>query len=242
MTTHASESPSHAFTNVEQQLSGELSVAAALENAAARVKHVQGWLHRIEGFSLMRLVAASHTSASGEVVEVGSFKGLSTCWLAMGAAMLANAGVKSGSGKVFAVDHFKGSPEHQPGGTHPDADIARDGTTLNVFNQNIAKAGLAEFVTPIEKPSREGALAWQSEFGGKPIRLCFIDGDHSYEASKEDWTMWSKFVPVGGYICLHDVGSWPGVTKFATELTNDPTCGFFRVFGVASLQVFRKVG
>jgi hypothetical protein len=48
-------------------------------------------------------------------------------------------------------------------------------------------------------------------------------------------------VPVGGYICLHDVGSWPGVTKFAQELTNDQTSGFHRIFGVASLQVFRRI-
>lgn len=236
MTSPATEAPAP-LTTIEQQLSAELSVAAALENAAARLKHVQGWLHRIEGFTLMRLVVASHMNVAGEVVEVGSFKGLSTCWLAMGAAVLAQNNLKSGTGKVVAVDHFKGSPEHQPGGTHPDPDIARDGTTLNVFKLNIAKAGLAEFVTPIEKPSREGALTWS----GGPIRLCFIDGDHSYEASKEDWTLWSKHVPIGGYICLHDVGSWPGVTKFATELSNDPTCGFFRVFGVASLQVFRRV-
>ncbi len=224
-------------TQVEQQLSGELSVAVTMENCAARVKHVQGWLHRIEGFALMRLVAASHMSVAGEVVEVGSFKGLSTCWLAMGAQMLANAKVVAGCGKVFACDHFKGSPEHQPGGTHPDADIGRDGTTLKVFNENVAKAGLSEYVSVIEKPSREGAKTWD----GRAIRLCFIDGDHSYEASKEDFLAWSAFVPVGGYVCLHDVGSWPGVTKFAEEVRANPASGFFRVFGVASLQVFRRV-
>jgi predicted O-methyltransferase YrrM len=225
------------FTNIEQQLSGELSVAALLENSANRVRHVQGWLHRIEGFTLMRLVAASQATVAGEVVEIGSFKGLSACWLAMGAQMLANANITAGCERIFAVDHFKGSPEHQPGGSHPDPDIARDGTTLNVFRGNIEKAGLTAFVNVIEKPSREGALSWS----GGPIRLCFIDGDHSYEASKEDFALWSKHVPVGGYICLHDVGSWPGVTKFAQELTNDQTSGFHRIFGVASLQVFRRI-
>ena len=235
--TNAPTNSPATYTSVEQQLAGELSVAASLENAAARVKHVQGWLHRIEGFALMRLVAASHTTAAGEVVEIGSFKGLSACWLAMGAQMLANAKITAGCGKIFAVDHFKGSPEHQPGGTHPDPDIARDGTTLNAFRSNIEKAGLTPFVNVIEKPSRDGASSWT----GGPIRLCFIDGDHSYEASKEDFTLWSKHVPAGGYICLHDVGSWPGVTKFAEELANDPASGYFRVFGVASLQVFRRV-
>jgi predicted O-methyltransferase YrrM len=235
--TNAPTNSPATYTSVEQQLAGELSVAASLENAAARVKHVQGWLHRIEGFALMRLVAASHTTAAGEVVEIGSFKGLSACWLAMGAQMLANAKITAGCGKIFAVDHFKGSPEHQPGGTHPDPDIARDGTTHNAFRSNIEKAGLTPFVNVIEKPSRDGATSWT----GGPIRLCFIDGDHSYEASKEDFTLWSKHVPAGGYICLHDVGSWPGVTKFAEELANDPASGYFRVFGVASLQVFRRV-
>jgi MMP 1-O-methyltransferase len=236
-TTPASTASQPTFTNIEQQLSGELSVAALLENSANRVRHVQGWLHRIEGFALMRLVAASQATVAGEVVEIGSFKGLSACWLAMGAQMLANAGITAGSGRIFAVDHFKGSPEHQPGGSHPDPDIARDGTTLNTFRSNIDKAGLTAFVNVIEKPSREGALSWS----GGPVRLCFIDGDHSYDASKEDFTLWSKHVPVGGYICLHDVGSWPGVTQFAQELTTNASGGFQRIFGVASLQVFRRV-
>jgi len=224
---------------IEQQLAAEIGVVALLENSAARLQHVQGWLHRGEGFALMRLVAASNAGVvgGGAVVEVGSFKGLSTCWLAMGVEMLVKSGVASGqAGPVYAVDHFAGSPEHQPGGTHPDPDVARDGTTLNAFEANLARAGLAAFVQPMVQPSLAGAAAWDKG----PIRLCFIDGDHSYEASRQDWNAWAKHVPQGGYLCLHDVGSWPGVTQLAEELAKDLSCGFVRVMGVATLQVFRR--
>jgi cephalosporin hydroxylase len=51
----------------------------------------------------------------------------------------------------------------------------------------------------------------------KPIDILHIDGLHTYEAVKEDYDSWSKFVKDGGVILLHD------------------TCVFDRNFGVWKL-------
>lgn len=42
-------------------------------------------------------------------------------------------------------------------------------------------------------------------FGGKPVDLLFIDGDHTYEGVKQDWEMYSPLVRTGGMIVFHDI-------------------------------------
>jgi predicted O-methyltransferase YrrM len=42
-------------------------------------------------------------------------------------------------------------------------------------------------------------------FGGKPVDLLFIDGDHTYEGVKKDWEMYSPLVRQGGMIAFHDI-------------------------------------
>jgi len=188
---------------------GPLNAAFEFNQMAAAVSTVPGWLHDLEGFALMTLTATD--PCEGAVVEIGSFKGRSTCWLAAGAK---KRGAGGKPGVVHAIDHFKGSPEHQPGGTHPDPDIAACGSTLPAFNANIARLGFAEFVRAIEQPSLPAARDW----AGGPIRLLFIDGDHSFEASKADYEAWRPRIAPGGLVAFHDVGAWEGVSMFYEQL------------------------
>lgn len=39
---------------------------------------------------------------------------------------------------------------------------------------------------------------------GGPVDLVFIDGDHSPDACREDWEVWSPHVPTGGRVVFHD--------------------------------------
>ena len=66
-----------------------------LEN---RFKKIEGFLFPLEGYTLMML--AANGAGEGEIVEIGSYKGKSTCWLATGSK-------GAGREKVTAVDHFK---------------------------------------------------------------------------------------------------------------------------------------
>jgi MMP 1-O-methyltransferase len=131
--------------------------------------------------------------------------GRSTCWLAAGSKSV-------GREPVFAVDHFKGSPGHQAKGTHELHELAQN-STYSEFEANLKANNLMDWVRPRIGSSTEVAANWSG-----PIRLLFIDGDHSYHSSKNDFDSWSRFVPVSGLVALHDIDVWPGVTQFYNEL------------------------
>jgi len=188
---------------------------------------VEGYLHPMEGFTLAMF--AKDGPGDGAIVEIGSFMGRSTCWLAAGS-------LEGGREVVHAVDHFQGSPEHQVGGTHPNAAIAEKGTTFHRFIEHVRGAGVEHHVSPITMSSLDAAAQWEG-----PIRLLFIDGDHSYEASKADFDAWLPYLNECGCIAFHDVGAWAGVTQFVNELLS-PGTGWKLLTSVNSLRVVTRAG
>jgi hypothetical protein len=115
--------------------------------------------------------------------------------------------------RVVAVLLFTGSPAHLVGGSPRGAATAKPGTTLPRFRANIERKGLADGVVVREGASADVAAGWSH-----PIRFLFIDGDHSYEATRRDAAAWSRHVAAEGLVAFHDVGVWPGVTTFYNEL------------------------
>lgn len=186
---------------------------------------VGGWLHPAEGYALMNL--AAHGAGSGEIVEIGSFLGRSTCWLAYGSKT-------AGREKVTAVDHFKGSPEHQPGKRHQCKALIKEGTTYNRFLKNIRSMDVEDHVRPVIADSVEAAGDWTG-----PIRLLFIDGNHSYEGSQRDFEAWSGFLISGGYAGFHDIDQWPGVTGYYNHLMTENR-EYEEVLAINSLRIIRK--
>jgi hypothetical protein len=84
--------------------------------------------------------------------------------------------------------------------------------------EDVATECLSQYpnVTLIKKSFNRALEDW-----GKPIDLLHIDGRHFYEDIKEDFENWSKFVPDGGHIILHDTqetGSGFGVKRYFEEL------------------------
>jgi predicted O-methyltransferase YrrM len=57
--------------------------------------------------------------------------------------------------------------------------------------------------------TREAVEGW---FGGQPIDLLFIDGDHAYESVKRDFELYTPLVRPGGTIALHDIVEGPAGT------------------------------
>ncbi len=225
----ASESPVERSQGVRDVLASVGHTVEFLRHAG-RFGGVQGYLHEIEGYALFALAARG--PGEGAIVEIGSFMGRSTCWLA--------AGTQSASReKVVAVDHFTGSPEHQPGASHAVKEIADEGTTYRRFQENVRAAGLEEWVEARRAGSLEAVKNWKG-----PIRLLFIDGDHSYEASRADFDAWTPHLVSGGVVALHDVGAWEGVTRFFGEVASGKHGeGRYReVMGVNSLRVLERVG
>ena len=141
---------------------------------------IDGWLSDAQGCALFRAAAA--TTGRGHVVEIGSWKGRSTAWLAAGARL---AGTK-----VYAVDPHTGSRED------PAA------ATLAEFRANLGRAGLADHVEALVMTSTEAARVVDG-----PVELLFIDGDHWYEAVRLDAALWLPKLVEGGTVMFHDVGA-----------------------------------
>lgn len=190
-----------------------------------RFGKIEGFLHDLEGYALMML--AEKAEGVGEIVEIGSFMGKSTSWLAAGTK-------RSGRAGVTAIDHFAGSDEHQAGGTSEQRVLLEEGTTFNRFLSNVRTMGVDGYVTPVIADAKDAVKGWE-----KQVRLLFIDGDHSYNASKSDFLLWEPFVGPDGYIAFHDIGVWDGVTAFYQEIINSHG-EYNEVLSVMSLRVIRK--
>jgi len=162
------------------------AATAPLEQARATAAAIEGWLTDAEGELLFRLAAACPPDLA--VVEIGSWKGKSTVWLA--------SGVRSSTGTlVFAIDPHEQSLED------PSA------TTLDDLKQNLARSGVAHVVVPIVGLSHTVASA----FGQTPGVL-FLDGSHLQDAVRLDLDDWFPKLADGGVLALHDVlnDQWPG--------------------------------
>ena len=188
-----------------------------------RFKHVEGWLNPIEGYLLYRL--ARDGEGAGAIVEIGSWMGLSTAWLATGSK-------ESGREHVHAVDVFDGGPVLK------DLDIIRkEGTTYHRFTENLEGLGVFDHVEPIVAESGAAAKAWTQG----AIRLLFIDGDHRYPAVKPDFDLWTPHVVVGGYVVLDDASEhYPGVVQLFNEILADEK-HWQHQFRAGKTQTFRKV-
>lgn len=169
-----------------------------------RFSSIEGFLDPIEGYALHLLAAFG--PGQGDVVEIGSLYGRSTCYLASGC-------LRNGRGEVHAVDTFLGSPEHKAGGKAEQKILISDGSTFKTFLRNIASQRLDHVVRPQRTSSEEAAAGWKG-----PVRLLFIDGDHSYEESRKDFLIWTPHLEPEGMVVMHDIGTWEGVTRFYMEL------------------------
>ncbi|GMV93086.1 MAG: hypothetical protein AMXMBFR82_28640 [Candidatus Hydrogenedentota bacterium] len=202
-----------------------LRTALEFHQMSIRTRDIDGWLDDMQGYVLSLM--AEQGPGVGAVVEIGSFKGRSTAWLAYGAKT-------AGREKVTAIDPFTGSPEHQAGQEWADSDLAALGSTLPVFEENLRKLDLFDHVTPVVSTSADAAREWKG-----PIRLLFVDGDHSYDGSRLDFELWAPHVVPGGLVALHDIGHWEGVTRFYRELMS-VTSDYEEVLELFGLVVLEK--
>ena len=154
---------------------------------------VRGFLPDHEGQQLYEW--ASQAAPVGPLLEIGSYCGRSTIWL--GQAARAHDAV------VFALDHHRGSEEHQRGESHHDEaliDPTGQFDSFGEFRRNIAAADLEDTVIPIVASSEVVGPYWQGGLG-----MVFIDGGHSLDAALTDYRAWAPHVLPGGILAIHDV-------------------------------------
>jgi predicted O-methyltransferase YrrM len=160
--------------------------ACGLSNASK----IHTFTHREELAALHNLAAQLPDGA--RVLEVGSYLGASTCYLA--------AGLRERKASIVCIDTW----ENQ---TMPDG--VRD--TFSEFKANTK--GAAQLITTIRKRSDQVGVA---ELGA-PYDLIFLDGDHSYAATKKDFQLAAQVLTPNGLLAFHDSRYFQGVSRVIGE-------------------------
>lgn len=167
---------------------------------------LRGYTPREVCEELYHLAAA--VPAGEAIVELGTYRGASACWLA--------AGAQSGEGAhVWTVD-----PHDLPGERHPTGIYAgRTDYTVPEIREHaaaqIASVGLTEQVTMVRGFSTEVATTWT----GPRVGLLYIDGDHRQHAARRDFRSWQPHLSRGAVIAWDDhADSHPGVPRAVAAL------------------------
>jgi MMP 1-O-methyltransferase len=157
-----------------------------------------GFMPAAEGLALFD--AAARYSRRGPVLEIGSYCGKSTIYLAAAASTAGQL--------VVTVDHHRGSEEHQPGWEYHDPRLVDPATgrldTLPRLRATLAAAGLEDHVVVVVGRSAAVARLWRT-----PLGMLFIDGGHTDQAATTDYEGWAPWVAPGGVLAIHDVFADP---------------------------------
>jgi MMP 1-O-methyltransferase len=193
--------------------------STVLAEMFSRFDPIPGMVSLQRGLLLYLLAYAA--GPEGDIVEIGSWQGRSTVFLAQ-------ACEDTDNGVVHAIDWFRAGPatEHllpvQPG---EEAEQA--------FRANIERAGLAHRVVVHPKRSEEARAEVQG-----PLRMLFVDGDHTHAAVSSDLGYADLLAP-GGVLVLDDYSDeFPGVVSAADAFLAGG--GFSRPFRGRGFLVARR--
>jgi predicted O-methyltransferase YrrM len=165
-----------------------------------RVNRLSGLITPRVGMELFRL--AQDVSAGTSIVEIGSYRGKSTAFLAAGAPA---------SVPIYAIDlwemldHREWCRYCNPG-------------TLEQFRSQLDSVGFLHRVFAVQMFSAEAA----AHYHGPPIGLLFIDGNHSKDACMTDFLSWEPLLAPGAVVAFDDLDTRgnPGVRDAVDELAS----------------------
>jgi predicted O-methyltransferase YrrM len=193
----------------------------------------RGFMPPAEGEALFDV--ASQYAAVGPIIEIGTYCGKSTIYLAAAAAQTGQV--------VVTVDHHRGSEELQPGWEHHDPELVDPAVglmdTLPWFRSTLAASGLEEHVIAIVGRSATVARLWR-----EPAGMLFIDGGHSDAAATADYEGWAPRISRGGALAIHDVFGDPadgGQAPYRVYLRALASGAFKEVRHTGSLRVLERI-
>ena len=147
-------------------------------------------------------IVSLESSKKGPILELGSYCGKSTIYI--------GSAVKDNNSLLYAVDHHRGSEEHQVGEEYHDPDLydaAADAVdSLPTLRSNLRRFELEDSVLPIVGSSEMVGKFWNIN-----LSMVFIDGGHSLESVLADYRIWSCRLISGGYLAIHDVFEDPSL-------------------------------
>ena len=162
-----------------------------------------------EAAALFKLAKES----KGIIVEIGAFVGLSTIILAEG-SKFGNRSI------IYSIDPHEENT----------SDVVYYPDTTHAFQYNLLKTSSRKFVKPIYDYSYNVVDKIPNK-----IELLFIDGNHGFDAVKNDLVLYKDKVSKTGLIAMHDSFRW-GVEKAITDQLGD----WKRVSRTKSLTVWKR--
>lgn len=159
-------------------------------------KHIDGYFDFDDAYQLI----VKNCAAAEWIVEIGGYLGKSTCYLGN---LIHGSGRQMGvlcvdpwpanyvvKGKLVAVDPF------------------------DIWRANVKQSGWESFIFPLRTTSAIAATIVRNG-----LAAVYIDGDHAYEAVRDDIKAWLPKIKHGGILAGHDYGAgWPGVQKAVDEI------------------------
>lgn len=199
--------------------------AALAARAWGRARGIAGFIGEREIQALVMLACGAAFAVEAEnpavMLEIGSFKGKSCVALATVAQELRLPALVS-------VD-----PHTAPSATDPGLE---EGSSYEAFLGALDAAGVQQWVEVHRKTSAEAAAEW-----ARPIRLLWIDGDHTWEGARADFEAFAPFLVPGGIVAVHDtLHFFEGpIRVFAERMLNDDRfgpAGFFHSIAWAQFR------
>jgi len=158
-------------------------------------QRVEGWFNYADMFAH----AVSQLPDDAHVVEIGTWKGQSSAFLAV---ELINSGKKF---KLDCIDNFVGSAIEPGQMLDPDNQAGR---LLEVFEENMVP--VKGHYKAIQSDSAAAAKLYEDE----SLDFVFIDASHDYGSFRKDLFAWFPKVKVGGILAGHDFADpYPGIVK-----------------------------
>jgi predicted O-methyltransferase YrrM len=198
----------------------------------AAAEAAPGFMPPEEGLAVYE--AAVTALAHGPLLEVGSWMGKSTLYLAAAARVRRTYAV--------TIDHHRGSEEHQPGWEYHDDSLVDPEVgridTLPHFRRTTAHAGVEDVVVAVIARSEVFASLW-----AMPLAFLFLDGSHTDESAQRDLALWAPHLASGGTLAIHDVYPDPadgGQAPYRMYLRALETGDFEELPPTGSLRVLRR--
>jgi len=178
----------------EQIVTITKKIATKLINLQTRIKMLP-YAHENRTFTHLtlrekeKLLSLAGKCKGCNYVEIGSYIGSSSCFIA--------AGIKGsgGEGRLYCIDTWQNEGMSEG---------LRD--TFDEFQRNTVK--YKDFIVTLKGTSYKIAESFD-----KKVDFLFIDGDHSYEGVKSDVDDWFPKLNNGAIVIFHDIGWAEGVQR-----------------------------
>lgn len=165
------------------------------------VETISGFLME-EEFLALNSIAVNHCKGQNiVVVEIGAFCGKSTVAIALGLKK------RNDGSRLYSIDWHQGSPEHQAND--------KNFNTLETFRKNLRDFEVEPYVKEVI-----GRSELVMDNVPRKVDVLWIDGQHEYDAVKQDFLLYEKKLNDGGLLIFHDaykVDLWTGPFKLVKE-------------------------